>query len=162
MTGWLEDARRVVFSKRKLFEQGLFKPAGHPHRSNAKIFMRNWRFELNKIVIIAEAGVNHNGRLNLALKLCSQAKASGVDIVKFQTFKTEHCITRNVPMAAYQKKNLGTSDSQFEMVKKLELPFEDFLKIKKHCEKRSEEHTSELQSPAMISYAVFCLKKKHS
>ena len=86
--------------------------------------------------IIAEAGVNHNGSLKLAKKLINVAKATGVDAVKFQTFKTEGVMTENVPMAKYQKKNIGKTETQFQMVKRLELPFEDFIILKKYCDKK--------------------------
>ena len=59
----------------------------------------------NPCFIIAEAGVNHNGSLEAAKKLIDAAKEAGVDAVKFQTFKTENIVTRNAPMASYQKNN---------------------------------------------------------
>ena len=85
-------------------------------------------------LIIAEAGVNHNGRLDLALELCDAAKAAGADVVKFQTWKTEKIITRNVAQADYQTKNTGVEESQFDMLKRLELSYEDFKKVKTHCD----------------------------
>ena len=60
-----------------------------------------------KCMIIAEAGVNHNGQLDLALKLCDAAKEAGADVVKFQTWKTEKIITKNVSQAEYQVTNTG-------------------------------------------------------
>jgi len=89
---------------------------------------------MNKVFIIAEAGVNHNGKLSEALKLCDEAYKSGADAVKFQTWKTEKVLTRNVAMAQYQKQNLNSEISQFEMVKKLELSYEEFMNIKIHCD----------------------------
>ena len=91
--------------------------------------------KMKQTYIIAEAGVNHNGQLNLALRLCDQAKSSGVDAIKFQTWKTDKILTKSVEMAQYQKKNLLSKDSQYEMIKKLELSYDDFKKIKKHCDK---------------------------
>ncbi len=88
----------------------------------------------NKCLVIAEAGVNHNGRLDLALELCDQAKASGADVVKFQTWKTESLLTRKVEQADYQTVNTGVDESQFDMLKKLELSYEDFRRIKNHCD----------------------------
>ena len=87
-----------------------------------------------KCLIIAEAGVNHNGKLDLALKLCDAAKEAGADVVKFQTWKTEAIITNTVAQAEYQKENTGKEESQFDMLKKLELSYSDFAKIKKHCD----------------------------
>lgn len=86
-------------------------------------------------MIIAEAGVNHNGNLDLAMKLCDKAKEAGADVVKFQTWKTENIITRNVAQAEYQTLNTGVEESQFDMLKKLELSYEQFEIIKKHCDK---------------------------
>ena len=73
------------------------------------------------VFIIAEAGVNHNGRLDLALKLIDAAADAGADAVKFQTFRAEQVATASGKMADYQKKNLGKIESQLAMLKKLEL-----------------------------------------
>lgn len=87
------------------------------------------------VFIIAEAGVNHNGKVDLALKLCDEAKKAGVDAIKFQTWKTENIVTRSTELAAYQEKNLASNnDSQYEMLKKLELDYSDFVKIKEYCD----------------------------
>lgn len=86
-------------------------------------------------LIIAEAGVNHNGRLDIALKLCDRAKESGADVVKFQTWKTEKIITQKVARASYQIENTGSCQSQFDMLKDLELSHDEFRKIKDHCDK---------------------------
>jgi len=88
------------------------------------------------VYIIAEAGVNHNGQLDLAFKLCDEAKKAGVDAVKFQTWKTENIVTSSAALATYQEENISTkSDSQFQMLKKLELSYTDFVKIKAYCTK---------------------------
>lgn len=85
--------------------------------------------------IIAEAGVNHNGQLELALRLCDAAKGAGVDCVKFQTWKTENICTSSAAMAEYQKENTQTeTDSQFEMLKRLELSYDHFEYIKQYCD----------------------------
>lgn len=90
---------------------------------------------MNKVFVIAEAGDNHNGDLNMALRLVDVAKKAGADAVKFQTFITENVISVNAKMADYQRKNLGIEESQYEMVKKLELSFDKFRIIKDYCDK---------------------------
>jgi N,N'-diacetyllegionaminate synthase len=87
----------------------------------------------NKTLIIAEAGVNHNGDLSLARQLIREAAKAGADYVKFQTFKTELNISPLAVKAAYQIENTGDGGSQFEMVKKLELSFEDFSLLAEEC-----------------------------
>ena len=85
--------------------------------------------------IIAEAGVNHNGRLDLAKELCLAAKNAGADCVKFQTWQTEKIITRSVAQADYQADNTGHTESQFDMLKRLELSYDDFRAVKAYCDK---------------------------
>ncbi len=85
------------------------------------------------VFIIAEAGVNHNGSIDLALELVDAAKASGVDAVKFQTFKAANLVSRDADKADYQKQSTGSSESQLSMLKKLELSKEDHEKIIAHC-----------------------------
>ena len=84
--------------------------------------------------IIAEIGVNHNGDVNLAKKMIKSASECGVDAVKFQTFKSEDLVTENAKTADYQQKN-ANEDSQFEMLKKLELTFDDFKELKCYASK---------------------------
>lgn len=86
--------------------------------------------------IIAEAGVNHNGNFRLAKKLVDAAKEAGADAIKFQTFKSEDLVTETGEMAEYQKKNIGKKESQLEMLKKLELSYQEFKKLKKYCDKK--------------------------
>ena len=86
--------------------------------------------------IIAEAGVNHNGRLDLALQLVDVAADAGADAIKFQTFKAEQVVTRSVEMAEYQKKNMDKTESQIKMLKNLEFNEKWYPKVMKRCKKR--------------------------
>ena len=86
--------------------------------------------------IIAEAGVNHNGDVNLAKKLIDAAVISGADAVKFQTWKTELLVTEQAEMAEYQKQNTQKVESQFDMLKRLELSYAEFLVLKDYCDKK--------------------------
>lgn len=88
----------------------------------------------NKVLIIAEAGVNHNGDITLAKKLIDAAVDAKVDIVKFQTFIAENVISKHAQKAEYQKESTGGNESQLEMVKKLQLSFNDFIELKNYCE----------------------------
>lgn len=89
-----------------------------------------------KVFIIAEAGDNHNGDYNLALQLVDKAVEAGADCVKFQTFVTENVISKFGQKAEYQKENTGSEESQFDMVKKLELSFEQFRSIQQYCKEK--------------------------
>jgi N,N'-diacetyllegionaminate synthase len=97
---------------------------------------------MNKCTIIAEAGVNHNGDVNLAYKLIDAAKEAGVDIVKFQTFKAEKMISKHAKKAEYQKNATSTNETQLEMVKKLELDLSIHVKLIKYCNKKAIEFLS--------------------
>ena len=107
-----------------------------------------------RCLIIAEAGVNHNGKLDLALKLCDAAKDAGADVVKFQTWKTENLLTRNVEQAEYQIKNTGRQESQFDMLKKLELSYDDFRIIKRHCDEIGILFSSTADEPESMDFLV--------
>lgn len=87
--------------------------------------------------IIAEAGVNHNCRVDLALRLVELAAEAGVDAVKFQTYKTDAVYSPGVPKADYMKKATAAGESMTEMARKLELPFEVFVELQAHCRRRN-------------------------
>ena len=95
-----------------------------------------------KVYIIAEAGVNHNGRLDLAFQLIDKAKEIGADCVKFQTFKAEQIVTASSPKANYQLKVTDARESQYDMLKKLELQKEDFKKLKDRCAQKGIDFMS--------------------
>ncbi|MHA1797330.1 MAG: N-acetylneuraminate synthase [Candidatus Helarchaeota archaeon] len=95
-----------------------------------------WIGEKQPCFIIAEAGVNHDGDLNKAKKLIDIAKDAKVDAVKFQTWITEELSTKNTKKASYQIENTGAEESQFEMLKKLELSQDDFIELKEYSEKK--------------------------
>ncbi|MBN2165708.1 MAG: N-acetylneuraminate synthase [Marinilabiliaceae bacterium] len=89
--------------------------------------------EKKKTIIIAEAGVNHNGDLNLAFQLIDVAAKAGVDYVKFQTFKAEKLVSTKAKQAAYQTRNTGKEESQYEMLKRLELSPSDHYRLIDYC-----------------------------
>jgi N-acetylneuraminate synthase len=97
---------------------------------------------MSKVLIIAEAGVNHNGSYELALRLIDAAKEAGADIVKFQTFVPELLMSKKAQKADYQKQTTGAEESQLEMIKKLSLGFEAFQSLKEYCEKVGIEFLS--------------------
>jgi N-acetylneuraminate synthase len=92
--------------------------------------------ELDRSFIIAEAGVNHNGDLNLARSLVDAAASSGADAVKFQTFRADHLASAAAPKAEYQRANTDSEETQLEMLRKLELSEADHIHIIKHCNRR--------------------------
>ncbi|WP_077611681.1 N-acetylneuraminate synthase [Clostridium sp. Marseille-P2415] len=88
---------------------------------------------MSKIMIIAEAGVNHNGDLNTAKRLVDAASTAGADAVKFQTFKAGHLAVPYAQKADYQMQNTGRSSSQYHMLKELELSWNDFEELYHYC-----------------------------
>lgn len=89
---------------------------------------------MSKVVIIAEAGVNHNGSFEMACRLADEAKRAGADYVKFQTGIPENVISVRAEQAEYQKHNTGTSESQLDMVRKIMLRPDDFKSLKEYCD----------------------------
>ncbi len=113
----------------------------------------------NPCFIVAEIGVNHNGSPVLARKMILAARKAGADAVKFQTWKTENIILKDVKMADYQKENLGgVNESQFEMIKKLELPFKYYPELKKLAEKLGLVLFSTMEDKESIDFLVKKLK----
>jgi N,N'-diacetyllegionaminate synthase len=93
-------------------------------------------------LIIAEAGVNHNGDIGMAKELVAQAAAAGADMVKFQSFITGHSIAKSAPKAAYQLDSTDPGESQYEMVRKLELSRQDHLVLTEECRRHGIEFFS--------------------
>lgn len=105
-------------------------------------------------LIIAEAGVNHNGSIDMAKQLVDKAAEAGVDIIKFQTFKAEKLVSKLARQAEYQKKNIGgkTDDSQLSMLKKLELTEKDHEDLILYCRQRGIEFFSTAFDMDSIDY----------
>jgi N,N'-diacetyllegionaminate synthase len=97
---------------------------------------------MHNILIIAEAGVNHNGDITLAEKLIDAAAQAGADVVKFQTFTADKIVTKTAAMADYQIKNTENSDSQYEMLKKLELSADDHVRLINYCKMKKIQFCS--------------------
>lgn len=89
---------------------------------------------MNKVLIIAEAGVNHNGSLEIAYRLADAAKEAGANYVKFQLSVPSLLISKCAPQAEYQKRNTGKVESQLDMIQKLALSFDDHAKLKVYCD----------------------------
>lgn len=99
---------------------------------------------MKHVFIIAEAGVNHNGSLDNAKRMVECAAEAGADAIKFQTFKAETLVCKNAQKAEYQKEATGNEESQFEMLKKLELTEEEYEELKRYC---GEKHIMFLSTP---------------
>jgi len=89
-----------------------------------------------KTIIIAEAGVNHNGNMDLAIQLIDAAVLAGVDFVKFQTFKADRLTSKHAEKAQYQKDSSGYVESQYDMLRKLELSYNDHVFLIEYCNKK--------------------------
>ena len=110
---------------------------------------------MKRTIIIAEAGINHNGSMKVAKQLVDAAANAGADYVKFQTFKTEQLVTRQAGQAAYQIQNAGNTDNlQYEMLKKLELSNEQHNELLEYCHSKNIKFLStafDLESVAFLS-----------
>ncbi len=117
---------------------------------------------MDKVLIIAEAGVNHNGDIDRAKELIDVAFEAGVDYVKFQTFKAEKLVTKSAKRADYQDKNTQNKDSQFQMLKKLELSEENHKELISYCKSKGVRFLStgfDLESLAFLKKIGISLAK---
>ena len=90
---------------------------------------------MSRVLIIAEAGVNHNGDFKIAKKMVEKAKTCGADIVKFQTFNPKKLASKHAPMAKYPKENLGVDELQEKMLSKLTLKQDEYAELSDYCKK---------------------------
>lgn len=91
---------------------------------------------MSRVIVIAEAGVNHNGSVKVAKRMIDIAKDCGADIIKFQTANPEALVSKYAPQAEYQKKNLGKEESQLEMLKKLMFGYSEYEELYDYCNKK--------------------------
>ena len=110
--------------------------------------------KLSKTLVIAEAGVNHNGSLDLALELVDAASEAGADVVKFQTFKAENLVSESAPKANYQLAKTESSESQFEMLRRLELSHEMHQIIIDRCKEKKIRFASTGFDEESVNYLV--------
>ena len=128
------------------------------------IHFQNWEIgPENPCFIIAEAGVNHNGRMDLAKALIDSAVQAGADAIKFQTFKTEKLVTTQAPQANYQIQSTGSVESKFDMNKRLELSYAQFQELYEYCQEQKilflsspfdEESADFLESLGVVAFKI--------
>lgn len=111
---------------------------------------------MNKVFIIAEAGVNHNGDIEIAKKLVDVAVLAGADAVKFQTFRAENLVCKSVPKAEYQMETTEKTESQFDMLKKLELTPAMHKQLMDYCQSRQIMFLSTPFDIESMDYLVQC------
>ncbi len=109
---------------------------------------------MSGVFVIAEAGVNHNGDPDMALQLVDAAVSAGADAIKFQTFRAENLVTRSVEKADYQKQNSKAQESQFAMLKRLELSWDTHHKLAGYCRKRGIELLSTAFDAESLAFLV--------
>ena len=107
-----------------------------------------------KTFLIAEAGVNHNGSLETAKKLCLEAKSAGADAIKFQTWITENIVLKGAPQAIYQEKNTKKVRDQYSLLKELELSFNEFEEIYNFCKSIDLEFLSTPDDVESLNFLV--------
>jgi N-acetylneuraminate synthase len=113
-----------------------------------------------KVLIIAEAGVNHNGNEKLAFELIDAAYEAGADVVKFQTFKAKNLVTEFAQQASYQVENTGKKESQFNMLSRLELSYDVHHQLVKHCNDLGIEFLSTAFDSESLDFLVNDLRLK--
>ncbi len=108
----------------------------------------------DKILFIAEAGINHNGKLGIAKKMIDIASKNNLDFIKFQIYKTENLIIPNTAKANYQKKNFSSfKKSQYDMLKKFELSFKDHLSLMRYCKKKKVKYLASVFDLESLNFA---------
>lgn len=121
------------------------KPSGIDHKWDSAI-------EGDRVLVIAEAGVNHDGSLERALQMVDAAAKAGADVVKFQTFRAEALVTKTAAKAAYQVKTTGADDGQLEMLKALELDEKAHYDLMERCEKTGIAFLSTPFDPGSVRF----------
>ena len=114
-----------------------------------------------KHIVIAEIGVNHNGKINLAKKLILKAKQAGADFAKFQIFKANKLASKNAKMADYQMKNVKKINTQFKLLKNLELKYKDLVLLKKFYNSKKINFLLSVFDEQSFDFAVNKLKENN-